>query len=252
MIKFFTVPKIVLIISLPLLILLTNLYIVTSSRWLNYEYPKLFSLPAEYHYFTNSQRLEFAEATLRFICSDEDPDFLRSLRVEGLPIYSEREISHLLEVKNLIQRLFDIRLIVFIASLLSILILLLNREYRQKIPLYVQKGCLLLVLLVGVLLITVLINWNKLFLHLHCIFFPQGNYTFPYSFTIIQLFPPGFWFNTALLGLILALTETGILAGCMFWIRKKIKVKGSIDKMENLNSGNKQKKRLKKSYLKML
>lgn len=135
MIKFFTIPKIVLIISLPLLILLTNLYILTSSRWLNYEYPKLFSLPDDYHYFTNSQRLEFAEATLRFIYSDEDSDFLCSLRIGGFPIYTEREIMHLVEVKNLIQKLFDIHLIVFIASLLSILILLLNREYRQKIPL---------------------------------------------------------------------------------------------------------------------
>lgn len=228
LLKFLIIPKIALILSLPVLILLTNLHIVTSSLWLKYEYNKLFTFPADYHNYTDSRRLELAETTLHYMRSEEDADFLRNLKIEGSPIYSEREIAHLVEVKSLIQKLGDMNLIIFISALLSVLILWQNRRTRPKIPLFVLKGCLLLVVFFGVLLIASYVNWNKLFLILHRIFFPDGNYSFTYSFTITQLFPPRFWFDTVLVWQILALIETLILAGCMFWIRKKTSVKRNI------------------------
>lgn len=221
MAKFLIIPKTTLIFSLPVLLLLTNLYVMTSYQWFRCEYNIGIRINSDYRYYSDSQHLELAKATLHYIHSDESTDFLRGLKINGFPIYTEREIAHLLEVKNLMQRFFSAHLIVLIAGILSILILFIHRVTRQRIPLYVLKGCLLAGIILGVFFVAEIISWNRLFLLFHRIFFSQANYSFPYSYTIIQLFPPRFWFTTALVWQILTLIETLIIASFMFWMRKK-------------------------------
>jgi integral membrane protein (TIGR01906 family) len=162
-----------------------------------------------------------AKATLNFIRSNKDVDFLYNLKVAESPVYSKREIAHLVEIKNLIQKLLDIHLIVLIASVLSLSILCLNRKTRLKIPRYIIRGSLFLTAIIGILLITIFLDWNNLFLYFHNIFFTQGTFSFASSFAIIQLFPPRFWFDTALAWLLFILIEILTIVSLIWWITKR-------------------------------
>lgn len=162
-----------------------------------------------------------AKKTFYYIRSDKNSDFLSDLKAGGSSIYSKREIHHLMEIKNLIQKLFDIHFIALIVSLFSIAILWQNKEARQKIPHNIVNGCLLLLAIVVILSVTISLKWNKFFLCFHKIFFTQGTYSFPYSFTIMQLFPPRFWSDTALAWLLLTLIEALILGGLMWRIKRR-------------------------------
>lgn len=224
---FLIFPKIFLFFSLPILLLLTNLYLFTSPLWLHYEYRKSFSPPIYRYKYNYSQRLELAKRTLYYIRSNKDVDFLRNLKIRGFPVYSEREITHLVEIKSLVQKLFNIHFIALIISLFSLSILWLNKQSRQKVPLYVLRGCLFLLAVIIVFFFAIFFNWNTLLHSFHQIFFTQGTYSFSFSFTIIQLFPPRFWFDTTLLWLLLTLTETLIIAGLMLWANKRRYLKGT-------------------------
>lgn len=217
--RFLIVPKMLLLFSFPLLLFLSHLYLFISPLWVQFEYNKPDLLP---HYiYSYSRRLELAKATLDYIRSDKDIDFLYDLRAAEFPIYSKREIAHLVEIKSLIQKLLDIHLTVLITSFFSLSILCLDRKTRLKILPSIVRGSLFLAAIIGILLITIFLDWNNLFLLFHNIFFTQGNYSFSSSFTIIQLFPPRFWFDTALTWLLFILIEILTIVNLMRWINKR-------------------------------
>jgi len=170
-----------------------------------------------------SERLKLAEETLCFIRSKKEIDFLDKLKIGGISVYSEREKVHLVEVRNLIQKFLDIHLIAFIVCLVSFSILILNKKFRANLHRYLLKFCVVFLALIGILSITIILNWEKLFKQFHQVFFKHGTYNFSYSSTIIQLFPLPFWSDTSLAWLLFVLTEVLLLIGLSFLIKIRYK-----------------------------
>lgn len=169
------------------------------------------------------ERLKLAEETLCFIRSKKEIDLLDKLEIGGIPVYSEREKVHLGEVKNLIKKFLDIHLIASIVCLISFSILILSKRVRLRLHIYLLKLCVVFLALISVLIITVILNWEKLFKQFHQVFFRHGTYNFSYSSTIIQLFPPPFWSDTFLAWILFVLTEVLFLIGLLFLIKIRYK-----------------------------
>ncbi|MGH2537807.1 MAG: DUF1461 domain-containing protein [Candidatus Promineifilaceae bacterium] len=153
---------------------------------------------------TGAQRLELAEATLAYLRRPEPADqaiiALEALRLPGgRPLYTPREIGHMLDVK----RLADIFRKVFWGLSLAVaagLILLLGRAAMRRAAYQaLARGGLLTVGLLGLLIVLILIAWNGVFVTFHALLFPPGTWTFLTTDSLIRLFPEQFWFDFGLI-----------------------------------------------------
>jgi integral membrane protein (TIGR01906 family) len=180
------------LIGLALCILLTPLFYTVE-----YNLPWF---PADEYGFTREDRLRYAPFAVKYLVNDVDISYLGNLTFEdGSPLYGERELSHMEDVKNVVigaLRVWYIALAVLI--LLAILawvgswvpeyINALRRGGWWMIGLAASLGAI-----VGVgILINPDIFW-AFFSWFHTLFFEGDTWLFLYSDTLIRLFPIRFW-----------------------------------------------------------
>ncbi len=122
-----------------------------------------------------------------------------SFKLKGnINYFNNDEISHLLDVKILLNKIF----ILFYSCLAVFLILtlflyLINRRIYK----FLRGISLIFLISSSVFIFLVLLlyffgnNFFKLFENFHLIFFPQGNWAFPEGSLIITIFPFGFFYD---------------------------------------------------------
>ncbi len=101
---------------------------------------------------------------------------------------TDLEFSHMTDVKGVI----DYTNLFTLFSLLLILLFYFILKIRNKLKLFYQSlkiASLSVLFLTIFLLISVVFNFDYLFIIFHEIFFPQGNWLFPASSQMIQAFP---------------------------------------------------------------
>jgi integral membrane protein (TIGR01906 family) len=102
---------------------------------------------------------------------------------EAVPsIFTEREQSHLADVKRVVQ------LLQYLLLLLGVLFLALLRFSDVRVVF--TRGFLLVVLIA---LLLAVLPFDTLFIRFHELFFPQGNWVFPADSTLIRLYPQSFF-----------------------------------------------------------
>jgi len=116
-------------------------------------------------------------------------------------VFSPQESSHLRDVRIVLWG------IVWTFALLLLTFLFLPRD-----PAIIRNAGIMLLIL---LCISALIPFDSLFTSLHHILFPQGNWTFPTTSTLIQYYPITFWITYAqtLALLVLKLSISFIVIG---------------------------------------
>lgn len=201
--------------------MLTPLYFLVSPHWLNFEFGRRNDLHIEIYNENISERLRLAEATLYFIRSKEKTDFLDSINRRGNSVYGEREKFHLVEVRNLVQKSFNLHFISLLFWSISFSIVLSNKKEKQFLPNYFLKSCTVFLFFFIVLSIAIFVHWESIFKLFHSIFFKKGTYHFAYSSALIQLFPPVFWLNTSIAWLLIILAELFISIGLLLLVKKK-------------------------------
>lgn len=182
----------VISVLVPILILLTSLRILLTPLFIRLEY-RTPNFPTDTYGFTMDDRLRWAPIALDYLLNDEDISFLGDLTFEdGTPLYNERELSHMLDVKVLTQ----ISLRVWY-GLLVVLILLgvwaRRSDWWADYLNAFRRGGWITIAIVIALLIFLLISFDQLFIGFHRIFFEGDSWLFKYSDTLIRLFPMRFW-----------------------------------------------------------
>lgn len=192
------------LIGLGLRVLLTPLF-------LQVEYNMPYFPPDSYG-FTREDRLKWAPYALEYLVNSADISYLGDLKFEdGTPLYNERELSHMEDVKVVTKGALNVWYVTLI--LLAGLGLWsrfagLEQVYRQGL----MRGGWLMVGLaaaVGVIvLIGIAINpnvfWN-FFAGFHSLFFEGDSWLFLFSDTLIRLFPLRFWQDAFLWAAVIAL-----------------------------------------------
>ena len=194
----------VVLVGLGLRVLLTPLF-------LQIEYNLPYFPPDEYS-FTTEDRLKWAPYALDYLTNNADISYLGDLRFEdGTPLYNERELSHMDDVKRVTQG----ALRVWYASVAVLLVLGAWAwvggwwsEYRIGL---MRGGWLMIGLAVTVGLIVIVgivlnpdVFWN-FFAGFHSLFFEGDSWLFLYSDTLIRLFPIRFWQDAFLWAAVIAL-----------------------------------------------
>jgi integral membrane protein (TIGR01906 family) len=208
----------------PLALIGTALRILLSPIFINIEY-RMPYFPVDEYGFTQQDRLQWAPFALEYLVNSSDISYLGDLKfADGSPLYNERELSHMADVKNVVQGALNVWMIsLAILALLSVLAWRgqwtpdysngLRRGGMWMIGLAVALG-----LVVGVgIVINPEVFW-QFFTLFHQIFFTGDSWLFYYSDTLIRLFPIRFWQDAFLWAAILAL---GGGAGLAFGLRDR-------------------------------
>lgn len=207
----FTVLSWLVALLVPLALIGLGLRVLLSPLFLRFEYNMPYFPPDEYG-FTKEDRLKWAPYALDYLVNNEGISYLADLEFDdGTPLYNERELSHMDDVKRVTQG--ALRVWYVSLALLALLgVWAWFGGWWQAYRLGLMRGGWLMVgLAVSVGLIVVIgivlnpnVFWN-FFSGFHRIFFEGDSWLFLYSDTLIRLFPLRFWQDAFLLAAVIAL-----------------------------------------------
>lgn len=191
------------LIGLALRILLTPLYYT-----IEYNMPYF---PADEYGFTKADRMEWAPYAVEYLVNSADISYLGDLKFEdGAPLYGERELSHMEDVKSVVQGSLAIWYIA-LAILLVLVVLAWNGDWLPEYLAGLHRGgwwmiglAVTLGFIAGAgILLNPDIFW-AFFSWFHSIFFEGDSWLFYYSDTLIRLFPIRFWQDAVLAAAVIA------------------------------------------------
>jgi integral membrane protein (TIGR01906 family) len=207
----FTILSYLVALIVPIALIGLGLRMLLSPLFLQIEYNMPYFPPDDFG-FTKEDRLKWAPLALDYLVNNEDISFLGNLTFDdGSPLYNERELSHMDDVKIVTQG----ALRVWYVSIAGLLLLGAWAwaggwwtEYRLGL---MRGGWLMVGLAVTIGLIVVVgiainpnVFWN-FFAGFHSLFFEGDSWLFLYSDTLIRLFPIRFWQDAFLLAAVIAL-----------------------------------------------
>jgi integral membrane protein (TIGR01906 family) len=180
-------------IGLPLVLLLINARFLMTDGFLRFAYNSPI-VPADTYGFSTEDRLELAPLALGYLFNDAGIEFLGDQTFpDGSPLYNERELSHMVDVKEVTQGLARFGYILIALVLASSALLAFSQNAQPGLYNGLLRGSVLTALLIigGLLLVGTSFNW--LFTQFHNLFFEPGTWLFLFTDTLIRLFPLPFW-----------------------------------------------------------
>ncbi|MEW6568639.1 MAG: TIGR01906 family membrane protein [Chloroflexota bacterium] len=181
----------IVVILIPPTLVLTNVRLLMTPAFLQIEY-RLPGFPDDPYGFTRQDRLRWAPIALEYLLNDAGREFLGDLRFDdGSPVYNERELRHMDDVKRLAQAALRF----WLASLLVIAVSLLLTRGVGAIGVWraLAGGGQLTLALMLALALGLAFSFSSVFVGFHRVFFEGDTWLFRYSDTLIRLFPERFW-----------------------------------------------------------
>ncbi len=178
---------------------------------------RLPGFPPDTYGFSLEDRLHWSRISMEYLLNNSGIDYLSKQQMtDGQPLYNERELSHMVDVKNVLQRM-----IVAWTILLVVLAGLAVWAWRGHWMSYFLHGLgtggILTIGMIVLILAGVAISFNGLFTAFHELFFTGNSWLFLYSDTLIRLFPLPFWE----IAFILMGVMTLIFAGILIWLERR-------------------------------
>lgn len=202
---------------LPLLLILLNARLLMNPFLMQWEYNRP-NFPRDPYGFTTEERLEYGPRGMNYLFNNEGIEYLGDLRFEdGSPVFNERELSHMLDVKIVTQSLVRFGIGLILVYAIAVGLLAASQPARPALPRSLLSGGILTVLLIVLGLATVVFAFDWLFTQFHNLFFASGTWMFPTSDTLIRLYPYEFWIDVFAFVFGLTLLEA-ILIAVVSWI----------------------------------
>lgn len=218
----YRLARLVLLLCIPPLLLLSNLYVVATPAFIRYEYGRPGFPPAQL--YGTAERLALAEATLHYLRSDAGPDYLWELRSQGQEVYNPREVKHLVDVKVVMRAAFWVQGVCALLGVAAILFLWRRPQGRRAVLRAAYQGSLalwILLLAIGLLAYT---SFDVFFVLFHRLLFQGDSWLFAYSDTLIQLFPVQFWMDATAVLAGLAVAESALAGAVAYALLNRMRV----------------------------
>ena len=184
--------QMLLIIAIPVFIVTASIRVLINPLYPQIEY-SLPSFPPDTYGFTPQERLQWATISFNFMWSSNDVSYFNQFKLaDGAPLYNDREISHMHDVKVLADEM-----VLVLEGVIVFLILGGAIAWRVKgLRAYFQslsRGGFVMLAIVALILLGTVLAFNWLFTEFHRIFFTGDSWLFYFSDTFIRLFPMQFW-----------------------------------------------------------
>jgi integral membrane protein (TIGR01906 family) len=184
--------RIVIVMLVPFILIMTSVRLLLNPLFLEIEY-RMPGFPPDSYGFTLQDRMQWSKVSLDFLLNNADLSYFNNQKfADGTAIYTERELSHMIDVKRLIQTLLNL----WLGALIVMLILWLWSwrsgwwlRFKRSVSIggWVTSG------LIVVIVILMAISFTTFFTDFHELFFTGNSWIFLYSDTFIRLFPIRFW-----------------------------------------------------------
>ena len=176
----------------PFLIVMTAIRLLISPMFPRFEY-NLPNFPEDKFGFSQQERLYFAEKSINYLINQKDISFLEELiMADGSQLYNSRELSHMVDVKNLVQAALTVWRIIIVVALMIITALAITKNQQLIRSLLFLSGISTLGIIL-LILAMVAINFYELFNYFHYLFFTGDTWLFYENDSLIRLFPLKFW-----------------------------------------------------------
>lgn len=212
-------------VALPLLLISSNVRLIINSSALyewdfnRYEIESRTGLPRE--------ELRSAAAQIRTYFNNDEA--LLDVRVrfaeEPVPLFREREILHMRDVKDLVRGVYSVQLWALLYVLGFVANGLLAR-HTSFLPLlrrsvtYSGIGSAVFVVGLG---LAALINFDAVFTRFHLISFANNLWMLdPYSDYLLIMFPQGFFLDATLAIAVLTVVEFAAIVGAVWWVARRV------------------------------
>lgn len=184
--------QILITISIPLVLILSGLRIFFTPPFAVLEY-NMPGFPEDPYGFTKEDRIHWANLSLKYLNNRAGIEFLGDLQFpDGSPLFNERELGHMVDVKVFFQGAMSI----WLDTLIFVVLVGLLAWRSRKLAKYweaVSFGGWVTLGLLGLILATVFLNFDSLFTIFHLLFFTGDTWLFSFSDTLIRLFPLRLW-----------------------------------------------------------
>jgi integral membrane protein (TIGR01906 family) len=198
---------------IPLFLLMTAIRLMLSPFFLEVEYRSP-GFPPDTYGFNLDERLKWSRVSLDYLNNDQGIKFLENQKLsETQPLYNPAELSHMMDVKNLIQAMIKGWYFLLIA-IIGLGIWAWRGCWLNDYGFYISRGGWLAVLLILIVIIFIFTSFDALFTGFHRIFFTGDTWIFLYSDTLIRLFPLRLWQDAFILtGALTLLGSLGLIIG---------------------------------------
>jgi integral membrane protein (TIGR01906 family) len=140
---------------------------------------------------------------------------------QSFTVFTEREVSHLVDVKAMFRLVYKCLMGSFIFALIFLVLnLFLWRDRRQLAWGLIWGGIFSIAIMVA-LGLAAIIDFHWLFWQFHLVSFANDLWLLPFNDYLIMLFPEGFWFDAAIFCTVLKIVMALILGGVGIWILRK-------------------------------
>jgi integral membrane protein (TIGR01906 family) len=202
--------RLALQLMVPLVLLLTSVRLTLTHAYVDAAY-RLPGFPADPYGFTLQDRLKWSKLSLDYLVHMSGIEFLADLHFQnGAPIYNQRELRHMADVKSLTQTF----LALWVVGLLGLAVfgvVVWRLSGPHELWLAWRNGALWTLFGMLALGLLSLVSFSFVFVGFHHLFFQGDTWLFLYSDTLIRLFPERFWQQVfAFLGL-WTLGEAGLI-----------------------------------------
>ncbi|GAB4501104.1 MAG: TIGR01906 family membrane protein [Anaerolineales bacterium] len=203
-----------------LILVLTFVRLLLSPVFPQIEY-RLPGFPADEYGFSIDERLHWSRYAIDYLLNSAGPQYLGDLRFsDGSPVFNEREVSHMRDVKNVVGAILPI----YYFSLLALGIAALaawRGGWKLSLLLGLMRGGIITAALIALLGALAAASFWQFFSAFHALFFSGDSWLFLYSDTLIRLFPIRFW-QDAVIAIFGGAALGGILLAlaARFWLMR--------------------------------
>ncbi len=190
--KVYIALSVLITILIPFFLIMGSIRVLLNPFFLDYEY-NLPNFPRDDFGFSTADRLYWGKISLNYLTNNAGIEYLADLKFDdGTSFYNDREISHMLDVKNLIQKALIVWYI-SIAVLIGLFIWSRLKKWTDIFMRGVYRGSLLTFGVIAAVLVGVALNFDELFTQFHHLFFTGDTWLFYVNDSLIRLFPEKLW-----------------------------------------------------------
>lgn len=203
-------------LAIPFFLIMTAVRLLITPLYPQVEY-RMPGFPPDTYGFTFEERMHWANISINYLLNNQGIEYLSNQRLaDGAPLYNERELSHMLDVKVLVQKMI-VAWYILLAALISFGIWAWRGGWLPEFLHGLGNGGKLTIGLIVLILAAVAISFNGLFTSFHQLFFTGDSWLFLYTDSLIRLFPLRFWQD----GFIGMGIFTLVGAGLLIWAEQK-------------------------------
>lgn len=181
----------VITLAVPVVLILTNVLLFMNPAWLAYQYSKPDFPPSVR--FTPNERYHFAAESIEYVRGNRTLE-----QFKALGVYDDREIKHMIDVRELVDRVKVVLLLTAALLLGALVVLARHKENRTLVARGLFNGATLTIGFFVAVGLFAALGFQTFFTLFHRIFFEGDSWLFNYTDSLIQFYPLPFWYETSL------------------------------------------------------